>query len=198
MTIEELKQKVISETKNLNSRLRRLEKEGLPSAAFGKIQQAKSMGSELVTDSGMISERTADYTAKQLMSKLKWIRGIQEKTQTVTQTRQYVAEKQKEWGTSYEETIKRINQGRVFYQAVGFRGGIFDSDRVHISIEEFESTPSYDELIKRLFMDFGVELQDEINGRWELLKFMNDTGIIPPGVNAEKKENGQIVYKSNN
>lgn len=198
MTIEELKRKVISETKTLNSRLRRLEKEGLPSTAFAKIQQAKAMGSELVTDSGMISARTAGYTQKQLMSKLKWIRGISANTQSPTETKKYVAEKQKEWGTSYDETVKRINQGRVFYQAVGYRGGIFDSDRVHLSIEEFESTPSYDELITKLFMDFGVELQDEINGRWELLKFMNDTGIIPPGVNAEKKDNGQIVYKSNN
>lgn len=197
MTIEELKRKVINETKTLNSRLRRLEKEGLPSAAFAKIQQAKSMGSELVTDSGMISARTYGYTEKQLKSKLRWIRGVNEKTQSVTQARKYVAEKAKEWGTSYDETVKRINQGRVFYQAIGYRGGIFDSDRVHLSIEEFEHTPSYNDLIKQLFMDFGVELQDEINGRWELLKFMNETGIIPPGVKAEEKPNGQIVYKSN-
>lgn len=197
MTIEELRRKVISESKTLNSRLRRLEKEDLPSESFARIQQALNMGSELVTPTGRISAATANMTSKQLMSKLRFIRGVSEKTMTVATARQYVKDKAKEWGVSESEAKQRINQGRVFYQAVGYTGGIFDSDRVHIAIEEFEKTPSYDDLVKQLFMDFGVELQHEINGRWELLKFMNDNDIIPPGVDAHRKDNGQIVYDSN-
>lgn len=196
MTINELKRKIISETKTLNSRLRRLEKEDLPSASFAKIQQAKEMESEYITKSGRISSATANMTEKQLKEKLKFIRGIKEQTQTVKEAKIYVEKKAKEWNVSTEVAKDRIRQGRVFYQAVGYKSGIFDSDRVHISIEEFESTPSYDELIKQLFIDFGFELQDEINGRWELLKFMNDTGIIPPGVRAERKPDGRIVYSN--
>lgn len=197
MTINELKRKIISETKTLNSRLKRLENENLPSASFAKIQQAKEMNNGYVTSLGRISAATANMTEKQLKDKLKWIRGIKEQTQTVKEAKIYVEKKAKEWNVSTDTAKERIRQGRVFNQALSYRSGIFDSDRVHLSIEEFESTPSYDELIKQLFIDFGVELQDEISGRWELLKFMNDTGIIPPGVRAERKDDGRIVYSNN-
>ena len=41
-------------------------------------------------------------------------------------------------------------------------------------------------------------MQNEVNGRAELLRWMNKTGIIPAGVNADEDKMGRIFYTDGN
>ena len=195
MDIRELQRQLVSATKTLNSRLRRLRAADLPSTSEYKIRQAQDMDTGYITPAGYVSASYAGLSPKQLQQKLKWVRGITADTETTKQARALVQLRSREWGTTPAETKQRIRAGRVFYQVLGYRNGVFDSDRVHYAIAEFAKTPSYDTLIQRLYLDYGVEMQNEIGGREELLKWMNETHIIPPGVNAaEDEKTGKIYY----
>lgn len=194
MTDAQLRAKIVSATKTLNSRIRRLRKEDLPSSAEYRIREAAKMETGYTTKTGYVSASTAGMSTQELKQKLKWIEGVTQGTETVKQSRALVELKSREWGISTQEAKQRISQGRVFYQVLGYRGGVFDSDRVHYAIVEFAKTPSYDTLVNRIFLDYGVEMQNEVQGRDELLKWMRKTGIIPPGVNAVEDEHGNINY----
>lgn len=196
--IKTLQRQLVSATKTLNSRIRRLRAEDLPSSTEYRIREAERMETGYITPSGYVSASTKGMTVNELKQKLKWVRGVTENTETVKQSRALVNLRMREWGTSKEETKERIRAGRVFYQVLGYRGGVFDSDRVHYAIEEFAKTPSYDTLVNRIFQDYGVEMQNEVNGREELLRWMNKTGIIPAGVNAEEDKTGRIFYTDGN
>ena len=192
--IKTLQRQLVSATKTLNSRIRRLRAEDLPSSTEYRIREAERMETGYITPSGYVSASTKGMTANEIKQKLKWVRGVTENTETVKQSRALVDLRMREWGTSKEETKERIRAGRVFYQVLGYRGGVFDSDRVHYAIEEFAKTPSYDTLVNRIFQDYGFEMQNEVNGREELLRWMNKTGIIPVGVNAKEDSTGRIIY----
>lgn len=196
--IKTLQRQLVSATKTLNSRIRRLRAEDLPSSTEYRIREAERMETGYITPSGYVSASTKGMTVNELKQKLKWVKGVTENTETVKQSRALVNLRMREWGTSKEETKERIRAGRVFYQVLGYRGGVFDSDRVHYAIEEFAKTPSYDTLVNRIFQDYGVEMQNEVNGREELLRWMNKTGIIPAGVNAEEDKTGRISYTDGN
>lgn len=182
MTENELKQAVISATKTLNSRLRRLKKEGLPSSADQRISDAIKFNSPLVTKAGYVSASTKGLTIKQLQEKLKWIKGVTENTETVKQARELVERKAKEWNVKKEEAARRIRAGRVFYQVLGAQGYKWDSTQVHEAIEEFENTPNYDELNNKLMEKFGEQLQDTDEGREILREWIENNNIIPWGV----------------
>lgn len=192
--IKTLQRQLVSATKTLNSRIRRLRAEDLPSSTEYRIREAERMETGYITPSGYVSASAKGMTVNELKQKLKWVRGVTENTETVKQSRALVNLRMREWGTTKEETKERIRAGRVFYQVLGYRGGVFDSDRVHYAIEEFAKTPSYDTLVNRIFQDYGFEMQNEINGREELLRWMNKTGIIPVGVNAKEDSTGHIIY----
>lgn len=188
MTVDELKSAIKSAAKTLNSRIRRLQKEGLPSSADQRLADAKKFGSPLVTASGFVSGSTKNLTKKQLEEKLKWIRGVTENTETVTQARELVERKAKEWGVMKEEAARRIRAGRVFFQVLGAQGYKWDSTEVHEAIEEFDSTPTFDELQDKLIEKFGEKMQDTDEGREILRKWIEKHNIIPPGVYGEFKE----------
>lgn len=195
MTIKELQKKIKSATKTANSRLRRLKENDLQSHVFTKLEQARRMKSDLVTDSGFISAKYTGYTEKELIAKLKWIKGITEQTETVKQAKTKQRELMEKWNTSKEETNRRIRAGRVFFQALGYQNYLFDSTQVKEAIEEFDKTPTTEELIDRCFEKFGSEIQDDIEGRDALLEWMNRKHIIPDGVNAvENPLTGKIIY----
>lgn len=137
-----------------------------------------------VTPKGFVSSSVKGMTEQEMKEKLRMIRGLLQNTETVPQARENLEQKRRQWNVSKEEARERIRAGRVFYQVLGYRGGIFDSDRVHIAIEEFEKTPTYDELIDKIYYDYGSELQNEVNGRENLLNWMNEKRIIPPYVEA--------------
>lgn len=196
--IKTLQRQLVSATKTLNSRIRRLRAENLPSSTEYRIREAERMETGYITPSGYVSASTKGMTANEIKQKLKWVRGVTENTETVKQSRALVNLRMREWGTTKEETKDRIRAGRVFYQVLGYRGGVFDSDRVHYAIEEFAKTPSYDTLVNRIFQDYGREMQNEVNGREELLRWMNKTGIIPAGVNADEDSTGRIFYTDGN
>ena len=196
--IKTLQRQLVSATKTLNSRIRRLRAEDLPSSTEYRIREAERMETGYITPTGYVSAATKGMTANEIKQKLKWVRGVTENTETVKQSRALVQLRMREWGTTKEETKERIRAGRVFYQVLGYRGGVFDSDRVHYAIEEFAKTPSYDTLVNRIFQDYGVEMQNEVNGREELLRWMKKTGIIPAGVNAEEDKMGRISYTDGN
>jgi len=196
--IKTLQRQLVSATKTLNSRIRRLRAEDLPSSTEYRIREAERMETGYITPSGYVSASTKGMTANEIKQKLKWVKGVTENTETVKQSRALVDLRMREWGTTKEETKDRIRAGRVFYQVLGYRGGVFDSDRVHYAIEEFAKTPSYDTLVNRIFQDYGREMQNEVNGREELLRWMNKTGIIPAGVNAEEDKTGRISYTDGN
>jgi hypothetical protein len=123
------------------------------------------------------------------------IKDLISTTETVKEAREYLDKKMKKWKMKKEEAKERIRRGRVFYRVLGYQNGIFDSDQVHESIEEFDKTPDYPELIDRLMRDYGQELQNERNGREVLLEWMNEKQEIPLNVDAIKDPTtGQIVY----
>lgn len=199
MTESELKKAIKSAAKTLNSRIRRLKNENLPSSTNQRIQDAQKYNSPLVTASGYVSGSTAGLTLKQLESKLKWIRGVTENTETVTQSRELVEKKAKEWGVKKEEAARRIQAGRVFYQVLGSQAYKWDSNDVHDAIEEFSSTPSYDELENKLFEKFGRDMQGTDDGGESLRDWMNENNEIPPGVYAHHETNprtgqDEIIY----
>lgn len=214
MTIDELKQKIISESKTLNSRIRRLRKESLPSSVDARLQQAKDFKSPLVTASGFVSASTKGLTLKQLREKLKWIRGVKENTETVQQARLLVEQKAKEWNVKKKEAARRIQQGRLFYQVIGYQGYKWDSTEVQDAITSFDHTPTFDELVNRLYEKFGHTMQDTQEGQDLLKAWMNEHNEIPWGVYAHREinpitgqeeiifddetfdENGNIVYVS--
>lgn len=196
--IKSLQRQLVSATKTLNSRLRRLRNEDLVSSAEYRIREAEQMDTGYITPSGYVSSSYKNLSENELRQKLKWVRGITENTETVKQSRALVELRSREWGTTQEETKERIRAGRVFYQVLGFHGGVFDSDRVHYAIEEFAKTPSYETLVNRIFQDYGFEMQNEVNAREELLKWMNRTGVIPSGVNAAEDKYGHIFYTDGN
>jgi hypothetical protein len=183
MTEKELKQAIKSAPKTLNSRLRRLKNENLPSSADQRIADALKFNSPLVTPSGYVSGSTKGLTLKQLNEKLKWIRGVTENTETVTQSRELVARKAKEWNVKKEEAARRIKAGRLFYQVLGAQGYKWDSTEVHDAITEFDKTPSYDELQNKLMEKFGANLQDT-EGRETLRDWIEENDFVPPNVDG--------------
>lgn len=182
MTEKELKQAIKSATKTLNSRLRRLKNENLPSSVDQRIADAKKFNSPLVTSSGYVSGSTKGLTMQQLNEKLKWIRGVTENTETVTQARELVERKAKEWNVKKEEAAQRIKAGRLFYQVLGAQGYKWDSTQVHDAITEFDKTPSYDELQDKLMEKFGADLQDTEEGRETLRDWIEENDYVPPDV----------------
>lgn len=199
MTESELKRAIKSAAKTLNSRIRRLKNENLPSSVDQRLSDAQKFNSPLVTKSGYVSGSTAGLTLKQLQEKLKWIRGVTENTETVTQARELVEKKSKEWGVKKEEAARRIKAGRVFYQVLGGQGYKWDSTQVHDAIQEFDSTPTYDELENKLYEKFGSEMQDTDDGLESLREWMNNSGLIPDGVYAHHETNpktgrDEIIY----
>lgn len=193
--MKSIEQQILSATKTLNSRLRRLRAEDLPSAAEARLKEIEMHRPGFVTEKHFISSSTKGLTERQKMEKLKMIHGLLLETETVKEARENVKQKMREWNVSKEEANRRIRAGRVFYQVLGYRGGVFDSDRVHVAIEEFEKTPGYDELIDKIYLDYGNELQNELNGRQILLEWMNEKHKIPAGVEAvEDPTTGRIVY----
>lgn len=189
MTENELKRAIKSAAKTLNSRIRRLKNENLPSSANQRIQDAQKYNSPLVTASGYVSGSTAGMTMNQLKSKLKWIRGITENTETVAQARELVEKNAREWNVNKEEAARRIQAGRVFYQVLGGRGYKWDSTQVHDAITEFDSTPTFDELENKLFEKFGQDMQDTVDGQERLREWMNENNEIPNGVYAHHETN---------
>lgn len=199
MTENELKRAIRSAAKSLNSRIRRLKNENLPSSTNQRIQDAQKHKSPLVTTSGYVSGSTAGLTMNQLQAKLKWIRGVMENTETVTQARALVEQKAKEWGVKKEEAARRIQAGRVFYQVLGGQGYKWDSTQVHDAITEFDSTPTFDELENKLFEKFGQDMQDTEDGQEQLREWMNENNKIPDGVYAHheinpRTGNDEIIY----
>lgn len=188
MTENELKSAIKSAAKTLNSRIRRLRKENLPSTSDQRIADAQKFQSPLVTSSGFVSGSTKNLTKKQLEEKLKWIRGVTENTQTVTQAREMVEAKAKEWGVKKEEAARRIRAGRVFFQVLGAQGYKWDSTEVHEAIEEFDSTPTFNELQDKLMEKFGEKMQDTDEGREILREWIENRHYIPWGVYGEFKE----------
>lgn len=182
MTEKELKQAIKSATKTLNSRLRRLKNENLPSSADQRIADAQKFNSPLVTSSGYVSGSTKGLTMQQLNEKLKWIRGVTENTETVTQARELVERKAKEWNVKKDEAARRIKAGRLFYQVLGAQGYKWDSTQVHDAITEFDKTPSYDELQEKLMEKFGADLQDTEEGRETLRDWIEENDFVPPDV----------------
>lgn len=190
-----LQQQILSATKTLNSRLRRLRAEDLPTSAEQHMQNIDLHRPGFLTPKGFVSASTAGMSQQDLQEKLKLIKTLISETETVKEARANVEQKMKEWNVKKEEAKRLIRAGRVFYQALGYRGGVFDSDRVHVSIEEFDKTPNYPELINRLFMDYGREMQNERNGRISLMEWMRETNQIPPGVMADRNpQTGLIQY----
>lgn len=179
-----LAQQILSATKTLNSRLRRLRAEDLPATSEQRLREIQMHRPGFVTPKGFVSSSVKGMTEQEMKEKLRMIRGLLQNTETVPQARENLEQKRKQWNVSKEEARERIRAGRVFYQVLGYRGGIFDSDRVHIAIEEFEKTPTYNELIDKIYYDYGSELQNEVNGRENLLNWMNEKRIIPPYVEA--------------
>ena len=193
--MKSLKQQILSATKTLNSRLRRLKNEDLPTAAEQRLTEIEMHRPGFVTGKGYVSSSTKGMTDAQLQEKLRMIQGLINETETVKEARENLERKIKEWNTTKEEARRRIRAGRVFYQVLGYANGIFDSDRIHTAIEEFDKTPDYNELIDKIFLDYGFEMQNEVNGRELLLDWMNDNNVIPMGVEALKDpETGKIVY----
>lgn len=182
MTEKELKQAIKSATKTLNSRLRRLKNENLPSSADQRIADAQKFKSPLVTSSGYVSGSTKGLTMQQLNEKLKWIRGVTENTETVTQARELVERKTKEWNVKKDEAARRIKAGRLFYQMLGAQGYKWDSTQVHDAITEFDKTPSYDDLQDKLMEKFGADLQDTEEGRETLRDWIEENDYVPPDV----------------
>lgn len=184
MTEKELKQAIKSATKTLNSRLRRLKNENLPSSADQRIADAQKFNNPFVTSSGYVSGSTKGLTMKQLKEKLKWIRGVKENTETVTQARDLVERKAKEWNVKKEEAARRIKAGRLFYQVLGAQGYKWDSTEVHDAITEFDKTPNYDELQDKLMEKFGADLQDTEEGREILRNWIEENDFVPPNVDG--------------
>lgn len=182
MTEKELKQAIKSATKTLNSRLRRLKNENLPSSADQRIADAQKFNSPLVTSSGYVSGSTKGLTMQQLNEKLKWIRGVTENTETVTQARELVERKAKEWNVKKDEAARRIKAGRLFYQVLGAQGYKWDSTQVHDAITEFDTTPSYEELQDKLMEKFGADLQDTEEGRETLRDWIEENDYVPADV----------------
>ena len=193
--MKSLKSQIISATKTLNSRLRRLRAEDLPTATDQKLQDIELFRPGFVTSKGYVSAATTGMSDAQLKEKLDMIKDLISTTETVKEAREYLEKKMKKWKMKKEEAKKRIRRGRVFYRVLGYQNGIFDSDQVHEAIEEFDKTPDYPELIDRLMRDYGQELQNERNGREVLLEWMNEKQEIPLNVDAIKDPTtGQIVY----
>lgn len=179
-----LAQQILSATKTINSRLRRLRAEDLPATSEQRLREIQMHRPGFITPSGFVSSSVKGMTENEMREKLRMIRGLLQNTETVPQARENLEKKRQHWNVSKEEARERIRAGRVFYQVLGYRGGIFDSDRVHVAIEEFEKTPSYDDLVDKIYYDYGSELQFETNGRENLLEWMNKKRIIPPYVQA--------------
>lgn len=199
MTENELKRAIRTAAKSLNSRIRRLKNENLPSSTHQRIQDAVSHNHPFVTGSGYVSGSVSGLTVKQLESKLKWIRGVAENTETVTQARALVEQKAREWGVKKEEAARRIKAGRVFYQVLGGQGYKWDSTQVHDAITSFEKTPTFDELENKLYEMYGEQMQGEEEGTELLREWMNENNTIPNGVYAHHETNprtGQdvIIY----
>lgn len=189
MNEAELKKAIKSATKTLNSRLRRLKNADLPSTADEMIDRALKHNDSNVTKSGYISGSTANMTLKQLQEKYKFITGIMRNTQTVKQAREMVERKAKEWNVNKQEAARRIRAGRVFYQVLGAQGYKWDSDQIRQAIEEFDETPTFEELENKLYEKFGAEMQDTDDGREYLREWMNNNNTIPPGVYAHEEVN---------
>lgn len=195
MAEKSLAQQILSATKTLNSRLRRLRAEDLPATSEQRLEEIKLHRPGFITPKGFVSSSVKGMTEKEMKEKLRMIKGLLQNTETVPEARKNLEQKRQQWNVSKEEARERIRAGRVFYQVLGYRGGIFDSDRVHVAIEEFEKTPTYDELIDKIYYDYGSELQNEVNGRENLLNWMNEKRIIPPYVEAVYDgATGRIVY----
>lgn len=192
--IKKLQQQIKSSAKTLNSRLRRLRAEGLSPSTQRRITDAKTMESPLVTESGYISGSYAGLTARQLRAKLKWIKGMLDNTETVKQAQENVAIRAREWHVTVEEAKERMKYGGVFGQVLNFNRGIFDSTQVNKAISEFEETPSYNELLDKMFVEYGESIQGFDPGRTELKEWMNKNKIIPWGVYAHFTKNGDIIY----
>lgn len=195
MTENELKSAIKSAAKTLNSRIRRLKNEDLPSNVDQRLKDQIKYKTGLVTPSGYVSGSTAGLTLKQLQSKLKWIKRVTSNTETVKQARENVERKAREWNVKKEEAARRIRAGRMFFQVLGSTRYKWDSTEVQEAIQEFDHTPTYDDLENKLFEKFGQDIQDTEEGADALLDWMNEHDIIPPGVNAHR-ENGKIVYDS--
>ena len=196
MNENELKQAIKSAAKTLNSRLRRLKNENLPSSVDQRLNDAIKFKSPLVTAAGYISGSTTGLTLKQLRAKLKWIRGVMENTETVKQARELVEKKAREWNVKKEEAARRIRAGRVFYQVLGAQGYKWDSTQVHDAITEFDKTPTFDELQNKLMEKFGEKMQDTEEGREILRDWIENNDVIPPGVNGEFREHKETgIYR---
>lgn len=199
MTEQELKRAIVSATKTLNSRIRRLKNEDLPSSIDQRLSDLKKFNHPMLTAAGYISSSTAGMTLKQLQAKLKYIRGLTENTETVAQAREMVERKSREWNVKKTEAARRIRAGRLFYQVLGGRGFKWDSEQVRQAMQEFEHTPEYDELENKLYEMFGADMQDTDDGAEPLREWMNEHDTIPPGVDAHVETNpatgrDEIIY----
>lgn len=192
--VKTLQKQIKSTVKTLNSRLRRLRKEGLSPSTQRRIVDAQTMESPLVTPSGYISGAYAGMTARQLRAKLKWVRGMLENTETVVQARENVAKRAAEWRVTIEEAKERMRYGGVFGQVLNFNRGVFDSDQVNKVISEFEETPDYDELLDKMYLEYGEAIQGFEPGRSDLKEWMNRKKLIPWGVYAHFTQSGEIIY----
>lgn len=194
MTKKELEKAIRSAAKTANSRIRRARRAGLPTSSTERLETARKMNSPLVTESGFVSATTKGLTEKQLQQKLKWIRGITEQTETVEQARKRVQQKAKEWNVSEETAKHRLESGRIFSQILTDYSTIFDSNKINEVMNEFNHTPTYDELIEALFMKYGKDLQDLSYEREFLRRWINENKKIPDGVNGSFNENDEFVF----
>ena len=95
MTEKSLAQQILSATKTLNSRLRRLRAEDLPTAAEARMKDIDTHRPGFITPSGFVSSSVRGMDEKQMAEKLRMIKGLISETETVKEARANLEQKMK-------------------------------------------------------------------------------------------------------
>ena len=208
MTVAQLQRQIKLESDKINKRLASLEKIGYAPTSIKIVKPLISHGSGWVrkkNDSFRVSAKTTENVStkkgkktkvkrkKELEKQLKFLKNLAKETETKGQAIKKIKETAEKEKISYEEAQQLLKTGRVFDSVMNNYSYMFDSKQIQSALESFEKTPSFSQLIDRCMEMFGREIQDDLYGSEELLKWMNNKMNIPEGVQAHF-ENGSVVY----
>lgn len=209
MTVAQLQKQIRLEADKINKRLASLEKIDFVPTSVKIVKPMINHGSGWVkkkNDSFRVSAKTTEVVStkkggrttkpkrkKELEKQLKFLKNLAKETETKSQAVKKIKETAEKEKISYEEAQQLLKTGRVFDSVMNNYSYMFDSKQIQSALESFDKTPSFSQLIDRCMEMFGREIQDDMYGADELLKWMNNKMIIPEGVQAHF-ENGSVVY----
>lgn len=178
--LQALQREVKKMANSANKRLQRLEKQGLEPTTeiFKNLINAQDQG-RFFAGKGKkprFTEGVKGMTIEQLEQYKKILQNAD--LPTVTEGKKRVQEYAKQHEMSYSDALKSMREDDVFDLVVNYLHPYLDSEQVHNAIITFTSTPTYDDLLRKVIEDNATLLRDQ--GANQILeKFFAKYGYYP-------------------